>query len=181
MRPACWPWWARLNKPLDAAKHLERYVGLRVVNDVIQQRKGKKVKTLRKVAAPPYVFSLVPKRKLGDKTLAEMKGRCEAQRARLAEKDRYVVKGEPRLVRRVLAEIKRQKSQDMVARIMRAQATRDMQTDAEMLTALKEALGDIFNKTKMGSRLSELRHEYQTKDAKGPASLPEAPAVGQEG
>ena len=93
----------------------------------------------------------------------------------------YVVKGEPRLVRRVLAEIKRQRCQDTVARIMRAQATRDMQTDAEMLTALKEALGDTFNKTKMGSRLSELRHEYQTKDAKGPASLPEAPVAGQEG
>ena len=76
-----------------------------------------------------------------------------------------MVKGEPRLARRVLVEIKRQRCQDAVSRIMRAQATRDPMTDAAMLTALKGALGDSFNKAQMNGVLSNLRSEYKRKDA----------------
>ena len=43
----------RLNKPLDAAKHLEKYAELKVVTEVIQKRKGKKVKTCARLRRRP--------------------------------------------------------------------------------------------------------------------------------
>ena len=62
----------RLNKQRDGAKYLEKYAELKVVTEVIQKRKGKKVKVATQGSGPSSRVTLTTKRKLGGSALTEI-------------------------------------------------------------------------------------------------------------